>query len=103
MINSAAAADVRRHAIKLDPAGRLTLCLASETVPVTWAWKTIDAPLENLGLYRAVMTNGCFGKITEEKVGEEGVRVVVTTALDPTGMLLPQRCRSRPPGLQLPG
>ena len=32
------------------------------------------------------MTNGCFGKITEEKVGEEGARVVVTTALDPTGM-----------------
>ncbi len=33
------------------------------------------------------MTNGCFANITEEKVGEEGVRVVVTTALDPTGML----------------
>ena len=52
-----------------------------------WAWKTIDAPLENLGLYRAVMTNGCFGTVTEEKVGEEGVRVVATTALDPTGIL----------------
>ena len=74
------------YAIKLDPAGRITLCLASETDPVIWAWKTIDAPLENLGLYRAVMTNGCFGAVTEEKVGEEGARVVVTTALDPTGI-----------------
>ena len=73
-------------AAKLDPAGRLTLCLASETTPATYAWKTIDAPLENLGLYRAIMANGCFGKVTEEKVGEEGVRVVVTTALDPTGI-----------------
>jgi hypothetical protein len=84
-INSAAAM-CEGFAIKLDPAGRLTLCLASETDPVVWAWKTIDAPLENLGLYRAVMTNGCFGAVTEEKVGEEGARVVVTTALDPTGL-----------------
>jgi len=84
-INSAAAM-CETFAMKLDPAGRLTLCLASETVPVTWAWKTIDSPLENLGLYRAVMTNGCFGTVTEEKVGEEGVRVVATTALDPTGI-----------------
>ena len=44
------------RAIKLDPAGRITLCLPSETLPVTYAWKTIDAPLENLGLYRALMT-----------------------------------------------
>jgi hypothetical protein len=85
-INSATGQCGDTHAIKLDPAGRLTLCLASETVPVAYAWKTIDAPLENLGLYRAVMSNGCFGKVTEEKVGEEGVRVVVTTALDPTGI-----------------
>jgi hypothetical protein len=84
-INSAAA-NCEGFAIKLDPAGRITLCLASETVPVVWDWKTIDAPLENLGLYRAVMTNGCFGAVTEEKVGEEGTRVVVTTALDPTGL-----------------
>ena len=84
-INSAAAM-CDGFAIKLDPAGRITLCLASETDPVVWAWKTIDAPLENLGLYRAVMTNGCFGAVTEEKVGEEGARVVVTTALDPTGI-----------------
>ena len=45
------------RAVKLDPAGRITLCLASETLPVTYGWKTIDAPLENLGLYRAAMTN----------------------------------------------
>jgi hypothetical protein len=74
------------HAIKLDPAGRITLCLASETDPTAFAWKTIDAPLENLGLYRAVMKDGCFANVTEETVGEEGVRVVATTALDPTGM-----------------
>jgi hypothetical protein len=67
--------------IKKDPAGRIMLCLATETDPVTYAWKTIDAPLENLGLYRAVMTNGCFGPIDEEKVGEEGVPITVTTAL----------------------
>jgi hypothetical protein len=85
-INSATAQCGEAHAMKLDPAGRLTLCLASETVPVTYAWKTIDAPLENLGLYRAVMSNGCLGKVTEEKVGEEGVRVVVTTPLDPSGI-----------------
>ena len=68
-------------AITKDPAGRIMLCLATETDPVTYAWKTIDAPLENLGLYRAVMTNGCFGPIDEEKVGEEGVPITVTTAL----------------------
>ena len=84
-INSAAAM-CAGFAIKLDPSGRLALCLASDTDPVVWDWKTIDAPLENLGLYRALMTNGCLGKVTEEKVGEEGVRVVVTTALDPTGI-----------------
>jgi hypothetical protein len=88
-INSATdeCGDLYGNAITLDPAGRITLCVASETLPVTYAWKTIDAPLENLGLYRAVMKDGCFANLTEETVGEEGVRVVVTTALDPTGML----------------
>lgn len=85
-LNNAAASCGEANAIKLDPAGRLTLCAPSETLPVTYAWKTIDAPLENLGLYRAVMINGCFGTVTEEKVGEEGVRVVATSALDPTGI-----------------
>jgi len=89
-INSAAAM-CDGFAIKLDPAGRLTLCLQTDEIDPTtggfiWDWKTIDAPLENLGLYRAVMTNGCFGAVTEEKVGEEGARVVVTTAVDPTGL-----------------
>ena len=75
------------RAIKLDPAGRITLCLATENVPVTvtptytYAWKTIDAPLENLGLYRAAMTNGCFGLVTDDIVGEEGVRITVTIQL----------------------
>lgn len=72
------------RAIKLDPAGRITLCLASETVPVTYAWKTIDAPLENLGLYRAAMTTGCFGPVTDNVVGEEGVRIIVTIELSTT-------------------
>jgi hypothetical protein len=81
------------RAIKLDPAGRITLCLATETIPVTYAWKTIDAPLENLGLYRAAMTSGCFGPVSEEKIGEEGVRIPVTTELcggDP----LPEGCEN---------
>lgn len=73
--------DSSGRAIKLDPAGRITLCLAYETLPVTYAWKTIDAPLENLGLYRAAMTSGCLGPVTEEKVGEEGVRITVITEL----------------------
>ena len=77
------------RAIKLDPAGRITLCLATENVRVdltatptyTYAWKTIDAPLENLGLYRAAMTNGCFGPVTDTTRGEEGTIITVTTEL----------------------
>ena len=72
---------VDNRAIKLDPAGRITLCLASATLPVTYAWKTIDAPLENLGLYRAAMTNGCFGPVTDTTRGEEGTIITVTTEL----------------------
>ena len=83
-INLAAPSCGDSRAIKLDPAGRITLCLATETVPVTYAWKTIDAPLENLGLYRAAMTSGCFGPVSEEMVGEEGVRITVTTELSGT-------------------
>ena len=51
------------------------------TVPVTYAWKTIDAPLENLGLYRAAMTNGCFGPVTDTTRGEEGAIITVTIQL----------------------
>ena len=85
-INSAAGKCDGGYAIKLDPAGRITLCLQTdETDPVTgepiWAWKTIDAPLENLGLYREVMTKGCLGTVTDEVIGEEGVPVLVTFAL----------------------
>jgi hypothetical protein len=89
------------RAIKLDPAGRITMCIAQEGtgtaagMPIdaprigraladaVYAWKTIDAPLENLGLYRATMTNGCFGPVSEEIVTEEGVRETVTTELSP--------------------
>ena len=81
------------YAIKLDPSGRLSLCLASETVPVTWVWKTIDAPLENLGLYRAVMTNGCFGN-GHRGEGRRGGRA--RRGYDRSGPdrdLLPQRLR----------
>jgi len=97
-INLAAVSCSDSRAIKLDPAGRISLCIAQEgtgtsagmpsnaprigqAAAVTYAWKTIDAPLENLGLYRAAMTSGCFGPVSEEKVGEEGVRIIVTTAL----------------------
>jgi hypothetical protein len=73
--------DSPKKAIKLDPAGRIMLCLATATDPASYAWKTIDSPLENLGLYRAAMTNGCFGPIDEVVVGEEGQTITVTTAL----------------------
>lgn len=72
--------------IKQDAAGRLTLCIPLED-GTGYTWKTIDAPLENLGLYRSVMTNGCLGTVTEEKISEEGVAVITTAALDPTGMV----------------
>ncbi|TFG80722.1 MAG: hypothetical protein E4H19_15375 [Chromatiales bacterium] len=68
------------RAIKLDPAGRITLCIPQEDTGL-YAWKTIDAPLENLGLYRAAMTSGCFGPVTDNVVGEEGVRITVTIEL----------------------
>ena len=68
------------RAIKQDPAGRITLCIPQGGT-TSYAWKTIDAPLENLGLYRAAMTSGCFGPVSEEMVGEEGVRITVTTEL----------------------
>jgi len=74
------------RAIKLDPAGRITLCLPSETLPVTYGWKTIDAPLENLGLYRALMTTGCFGLVLDTKRGEEGTIIEVRYELSVTGI-----------------
>jgi len=72
--------DSTGRAIKRDPAGRITLCIPQGDT-TSYAWKTIDAPLENLGLYRAAMTGGCFGPVSEEMVGEEGVRITVTTEL----------------------
>lgn len=56
-------------ALRLDPAGRLVLTLPDELtgLPVE---KTIDAPLENLGLYRAAMKDGCLGPVTIEKEPE---------------------------------
>jgi hypothetical protein len=44
----------------LDPSGRMTLELGAGVQ------KTIDAPLENLGLYRALMTAGCLPSVTIE-------------------------------------
>lgn len=67
--------------LDFDPAGRIRLGLPTED-PEQLTWKTIDAPLENLGLYREVMTNGCLGTTTDEVVGEEGEPVLVTFALD---------------------
>lgn len=71
------------RAVKLDPSGRITLCTPG-TDPGLYAWKAIDAPLENLGLYRAALTTGCFGPVTDEVIGEEGVRVTVTIELSET-------------------
>lgn len=72
------AVDVRR-----DPAGRVELLVPPESDPTAEpVWKTIDAPLENLGLYREVMRNGCLGTVTDEVVGEGGVASEVTYALD---------------------
>jgi hypothetical protein len=79
-LNLASASCGDARAIKLDPAGRITLCIPQEDTGL-YAWKTIDAPLENLGLYRAAMTTGCFGPVTDNVVGEEGVRIVVTYEL----------------------
>jgi len=72
------------RAIKLDPSGRITNCLASDAG--TYAWKTIDAPLENLGLYRALMTGGCFAPVEDTKRGEEGTIIKVTYQLDAAGI-----------------
>jgi hypothetical protein len=72
------AEDLRR-----DPAGRLELLVTPEGDPDAEPdWKTIDAPLENLGLYREVMRNGCLGSVKDEVVGEGGVATEVTYALD---------------------
>lgn len=56
--------------VRLDPAGRFefyipvvegaTGCVELEDC----AWKTIDSPLENLGLYRALMLDGCLMPVT---------------------------------------
>lgn len=80
----ASCGDAATSALAKDPAGRIMLCLAADTDPVSYAWKTIDSPLENLGLYRAAMTDGCFGPIDEVVVGEEGQTITVTTELSDT-------------------
>jgi hypothetical protein len=96
------------RAVKLDPAGRISLCLAGESDALTYEWKTIDSPLENLGLYRAAMKTGCLGTVRSEVTGEEGVRVIETTALDPTGIFylgasgLGHLVCEYPPGTPLP-
>jgi hypothetical protein len=55
---------------RTDPAGRLVLTLPDELTGVLTD-KTIDAPLENLGLYRTLMKNGCLTPVTIER--EPGV------------------------------
>lgn len=74
--------------LQLDPAGRFQMWIPSETDPVEMFWKTVDAPLENLGMFRAAMSYGCFNTVTEETTGEEGAAMVHTSALDPTAILL---------------
>jgi hypothetical protein len=68
-------------AVDRDPAGRIQLLFPVEE-GTTEGWKTIDAPLENLGLYREIMMNGCLGTVTDEVVGEGGVVTEVVYALD---------------------
>ncbi len=70
-----------------DPAGRVMLEIVPEDA-IGSVWKTIDAPLENLGLYREVMTRGCLGTTTDEEVGEGGVVTEVTYALDESAIAL---------------
>ena len=65
-----------------DPAGRIQLTFLAEDLEAPDVVKTIDAPLENLGLYREIMTNGCLGTVTDEQMGEEGVPIMVTFALN---------------------
>lgn len=84
-LNSAASECATEEAVTTDASGRLTLCVPRED-DGAYAWKTIDAPLENLGLYRGVMADGCLGKATEEVVGEEGVPTLMTYVLDPSGI-----------------
>jgi len=74
--------------LRMDPAGRVQMYIPTETVPVEWFWKTVDAPLENLGMYKAAMSYGCFHFVEKEMVGEEGVRVMQTFALDPSAIVL---------------
>jgi hypothetical protein len=68
----------------LDPAGRLVLTLLDELTSLPVA-KTIDAPLENLGLYRAVMTAGCLGPVTIER--EPGVPLTMALTAEGAGHL----------------
>jgi len=75
-------------AFAFDPAGRIKLVIPSEDDPLTSVDKTIDAPLENLGLYRALMTTGCLGRVTDEVVTEGGVTSEVTYALDESAIAL---------------
>lgn len=77
-------------AVAYDPAGRIQLYIPTEEDPAVSFWKTIDAPLENLGLYRELMKNGCLGTVTDEVVGEGGVAVTVTYALEPSAIALLQ-------------
>ena len=68
-------------AIGRDASGRVMLEIMPEEA-ITAIWKTVDAPLENLGLYREVMSRGCLGTVSDEVVGEGGAVTEVTYALD---------------------
>jgi len=75
-------------AMSKDPAGRIMLYLPEEDNPESFFWKTIDAPLENLGMYRAVMINGCLSPITEIVIGEEGQSIEVLVYLSASAKTL---------------
>jgi len=55
--------------VRLDPAGRFELYIpvAEDAIGCEdegCYWKTIDSPLENMGLYRALMLDGCLMPVT---------------------------------------
>ena len=72
--------------VRLDPAGRFEFYIpVVEGVTVCeeldhCAWKTIDSPLENLGLYRALMLDGCLMPVTVTRGYTDTTNSLSTTA-----------------------
>jgi len=72
--------------VRLDPAGRFEFyipvledAIGCEELE-DCAWKTIDSPLENLGLYRTLMLDGCLMDVTITRGFNDYVGSLSTTA-----------------------